>query len=288
MKQCPTCASVFEESSWSCPACDWQAGERDGVLQLLDQAQSTGYDAAYFAPLAALEKGHFWFEARNRIIIHTLRRQFPDMQRFLEIGCGTGFVLQAVRATFPQADLAAGDYFDEGVAIARQRVPSATLYRLDARAMPFVDHFDVVGLFDVVEHIKEDELVLVQMHKAIRPGGGLILTVPQHRFLWSVADQYKQHERRYERHELVQKVQAAGFTVQYTTSFVSVLLPFMLFSRLKQNRAAQMPDRLTELRINPHLNRVFDRALRLETHWLQHISTLPLGGSLLLTASKPA
>ena len=70
----------------------------------------------------------------------------------------------------------------------------------------FRNEFDVIGAFDVLEHIADDELVLSQMHQAVRKGGGIILTVPQHSFLWSEIDEYSRHVRRYSVSELKLKL----------------------------------------------------------------------------------
>ena len=189
MKRCPNCHERFESADWHCPSCGWQPRHQDGHTLLVEHEQDiSGYKGEYFAPLAAVEAGNFWFEARNRVIVHALRRYFPHMRSFLEIGCGTGFVLQAVHAAFPQAAISGAEYYAQGLQFAQSRVPDAAFYQLDARAMPFEAEFDVIGAFDVIEHIKEDEQVLSQMFQAITPGGGIALTVPQHRWLWSVAD----------------------------------------------------------------------------------------------------
>src|SRR4030095_1631809 len=108
-----------------------------------------------------------------------------------------------------------------------------------ARRIPFRGEFDVIGAFDVLEHIKEDEEVLAQMYQATRPRGGVLLTVPQHSFLWSEVDDYSRHVRRYSASELKAKVKRAGFETLRTTSFVSLLLPVMFISRLRQRSAHQ-------------------------------------------------
>ena len=57
------------------------------------------------------------------------------------------------------------------------------------RTLPMVDGFvafapdlahENIGAFDVLEHIQEDTAVLPQLFQATRPGGGIMLTVPQH------------------------------------------------------------------------------------------------------------
>ena len=106
---------------------------------------------------------------------------------------------------------------------------------MDARCILFECEFDVVGTFDVLEHLVEDERALAQMFNAARPGGGLLVTVPQHRFLWSESDRFAMHQRRYSRTELRKKVESAGFQIERITSFNSLLLPLMILSRLTES-----------------------------------------------------
>lgn len=292
MKICLVCQTQYADG-WTCPACAWQPASVDGLLRLLspeNQIPISGYKGEFFAPLAALESGHFWFAARNRLITWALKHYFPQAQNFLEIGCGTGFVLLGIRGAFPDLTLAGAEYFLEGLTFAQQRIPNAEFYQLDARELPFKAHYDVIGAFDVLEHIQEDEQVLEQMYQATSPNGGILLTVPQHRFLWSVADEYRHHVRRYERNELISKVEAAGFKVRYVSSFVSALMPAVLFSRWAQNRKRQqtqeIPDRLTELDINPTANAIFNQVMQVETRLIQLGLKLPMGSSLLLAADK--
>jgi 2-polyprenyl-3-methyl-5-hydroxy-6-metoxy-1,4-benzoquinol methylase len=70
------------------------------------------------------------------------------------------------------------------------------------RAVPSAETFDVIGEFDVLEHIEDEKAVLMAMHRALRPGGDIALTVPQHPRLWSGTDEAAHHKRRYERGEL--------------------------------------------------------------------------------------
>src|SRR4029077_3610296 len=145
---------------------------------------------------------------------------FSYAQTFLEVGCGTGFVLTGVRRQFPSVQVAGTDIFTEGLAFARQRLPCVELFQMDARRIPFEAEFDVIGAFDVLEHIEEDEQALGELFRCCRPGGGIVITVPQHRFLWSAADEYAYHKRRYSRRELISKVRMAGFEILRVTSFV--------------------------------------------------------------------
>jgi SAM-dependent methyltransferase len=177
------------------------------------------------------------------------------------------------------------ELYEEGLAIARERLSGAELRALDVRAMPFEEAFDLVAAFDVLEHIDDDEGALAGMRRALAPGGGLIVTVPQHPFLWSDADTYAQHERRYRRGELVGRVAAAGFRVERVTSFVTLLAPLMVLSRLRSRVGASF-DPLTEFEIPRPLDRLFERVALAEQRLIERGASLPFGGSLLLVARR--
>lgn len=214
-----------------------------------------------------------------------LNKYFPTMKSGLEIGCGTAFVLGAMADEFTQARFSGSEIFREGLNFAAQRVPSADLLQMDARSIPFENEFDVIGAFDVIEHIEEDEEVLREMYGAVKPGGGIILTVPQHQWLWSDTDVYARHKRRYSRRELETKVERAGFRVEYVTSFISILLPALLISRRRFKREESFRAEM-ETDVNPVINRVLMAALTAERTLLKTGISLPAGGSLLLVAKK--
>ena len=245
-----------------------------------------GYSPDYFAEMFELEAHNYWFRSRNRLLRWALRSYLPNAGRLLEIGCGTGFVLSGLREAFPELQLHGSELFAEGLAFADRRLPGVTLLQMDARCIPYDMEFDVIGAFDVLEHIEDDELVLAQMYRATRPGGGILITVPQHRFLWSVVDEHAFHRRRYSRADLVSKVERAGFRVVRTTSFVSLLLPLMVLSRRRRQSTRDNFDPRAEYRISNLLNTALERILDVERLAIQIGVSFPLGGSLLLVASR--
>ena len=248
-----------------------------------------GFKTRYFKELAELEAGNFWFRTRNRIILWALHRYSPALKSFLEIGCGTGFVISGISKRFPEARLFGSEYLEEGLVYARQRVPTAEFTQMDARCIPNESDLDAIGAFDVLEHIEEDEAVLQQVFKALKPCGYLFISVPQHHWLWSAVDEYACHVRRYTADELHKKVCQAGFEIIRTTSFVSTLLPAMYLSRLLQRNKTDMNmDDVSGLRVNPVLNNIFEWFLRVELALIRVGVSLPVGGSRLLVARKPA
>jgi ubiquinone/menaquinone biosynthesis C-methylase UbiE len=246
---------------------------------------TTGYDSGLYALLAHAEDDYFWFQARKRLIVWALNRYFPHAQSLLEIGCGSGDVLDAVAASRPQMRVVGSETLVEGLARARKHAgKSVILFQMDARRLPYVEEFDVIGAFDVIEHIVEDHVVLTEMHRACRRGGGIILTVPQHRWLWSRTDEVAHHVRRYQAGELRRKVEAAGFSPAYSTSFMTLLLPMLLAARFSPRKQAQ--DLGAELTIPRWLNRLLGATAAVDYTLIKAGLNLPCGGSRLLVARK--
>ncbi|RAP37458.1 SAM-dependent methyltransferase [Legionella quinlivanii] len=250
--------------------------------------EGKGFDPDSFAALARLEASNFWFRARNHLITWSLSHYRPKFQSFLEIGCGTGFVLWGISQIFPQANLHGSELFTAGLQFAAQRLPFANLMQMDARNIPFDNEFDSIGAFDVIEHIEEDSLVLAQVFQALKPGGVCMLSVPQHPWLWSPMDEYACHVRRYKADELHNKVRNAGFKILRSTSFVTSLLPAMMLSRFVQKfKGPQAHRDYSELQISPVLNSIFEKMLRAEIGLIKRGVSLPIGGSRFIVAEKP-
>lgn len=288
MKICCHCASHHESSLPTCPFCGQTDAVIDGFPAFAPDmaAQGGGFRPESFELLAGLEAGNFWFEVRNDIVEWAMRTHAPETRRMLEIGCGTGFVLTRLAISLPQAHLLGTEIFAAGLPFAARRVPGVRFAQMDARRIPFVDEFDAIGAFDVIEHIREDEAVLAEMHKALRRGGVLLLTVPQHPWLWSAADEFAVHERRYTAKELHRKLAAAGFDVVRSTSFVSLLLPAMALARLRQRRLDAAYDPADEMRLPAWLNRFMGACLRFELRAMKLGFDWPAGGSRLVVARK--
>ncbi len=287
MKICNACSQRFDLPEWQCPGCGLTPATIDGHLAFAPELakQSSGFEPEYFAGLAALEAGNFWFQSRNRLITWALRNYFPNARNFLEIGCGTGFVLSGINREFPGIRLYGSEIFSSGLSFAVERLPEAQLFQMDARQIPFEGEFDIVGAFDVIEHISEDEQVLSQMHQATAPGGGILLTVPQHPFLWSQLDDHARHVRRYRAPDLRAKVERAGFQVLRMTSFVSLLLPLMVVSRFSQ-KGRQEELRTTEINPGKLMGAALGEILTVERAMIRAGLSFPAGGSLLLVARR--
>lgn len=288
MNLCLQCGTAHNSTFNRCPTCGFQPKEIDGFLAYAPEFAYTGggFEVDYFAKLAQLEEGNFWFQARNALILWMLQKYCRNFHRYLEVGCGTGYVLTGVAQQFPGVTLTGSEIFTTGLHFAAQRVTSAHFMQMDARRIPFIEEFDVVGIFDVLEHIQEDMIVLAELNKVLKPRGYLLLTVPQHTWLWSPADEYARHERRYSAKDIHQKLKASGFIIKRSTSFVSLLLPLMLASRWRANKNRARFDPENEFRLLPVINEMLYRIMSVERCLIQAGLDFSVGGSRLILAQK--
>jgi len=293
MKICLQCKSPVRKS-WVCSSCDWHPHFVNG-FPLFAPDLIDGGGVSYLEDshdhLSALEETNFWFVSRNRLLCYLLEKHFPHAAKMLEIGCGNGFVLSGMAECRPAMKLYGSEAYLSGLMHAKKRLPCAWLAQMDARRIPFESEFDVIGAFDVIEHIEEDRMVLEQMYQALNPGGGIIITVPQHTWLWSEVDDKAGHKRRYARQDLIEKITDAGFTKVTTTSFIGLLLPFMMASRLmgnsNRNKSPQKNAKATAgLNLSGGINRVFMKICDIERSMIKSGVTIPWGGSLVCVAKK--
>ncbi len=289
MIRCLSCKHLHTSSAGDCPVCGFGPAIVGGVKSYAPELAYGGgsFKSDYFSELARLEESNFWFRARNQFIVWAIRRYCGNFQSFLEIGCGTGYVVSGLSQAFPGITLSGSEVFISGLGFASARTPSARFMQMDARNIPFESEFDVIGAFDVLEHIEEDVAVLAQVNAALKPHGFILLTVPQHPWLWSAADEYAHHARRYSAADLHEKLKAAGFQVLRSTSFVTTLLPAMMASRLlRKDVPGKQFDAAMEFRISPWLNTLFFHLLGFELALIRRGVDFPAGGSRLVVARK--
>jgi SAM-dependent methyltransferase len=271
---------------------------RKHVEQSLTQtAESCSYDPDSFAQLFAAEDRHFWFRARNKAIAALASLVAARMTagcRVLEAGCGTGNVLRVLERACPGGTVIGMDLSPDGLQFARQRT-SGSLVLGDINALPFAGPLDVVCLFDVLEHLRDDIEVLQSLHQLMSRDGVLLLTVPAHPSLWSYFDEASHHCRRYEIDELRRKLVGAGYRVEYATYYMASILPLVWLGRrlrsVKRRNAAPDVDGAKalasgELRVIPGVNSLLAFLLSLEAPLIARRRHLPIGTSLLAVARR--
>ena len=176
-----------------------------------------------------IEKRSFWFELRNKCIIQIIKK-FPPKGGgpIFDLGGGNGFVAKSI------ADAGWGVVLLEpsmsGVKNAKKRgldhIICGTIESTNFKK----GSLPAIGLFDVLEHIKDDLNILKKAQQSLKPQGLIYLTVPAFNILWSQNDVYAGHFRRYRLSEIKQKLDSAGFSLVFGTYIFRLLVvPIFLF-----------------------------------------------------------
>jgi hypothetical protein len=105
-------------------------------------------------------------------------------------------------------------------------------------------------------------------------------------WLWSAADEYGRHKRRYSRSSFLQLLADTGFEKVRVTSSVSLLLPLVLLSRVRHRRLTDEYDPFRELALPQGVNRVLTGVMTAERRLIRSGVPLPLGSSLVVVARR--
>ena len=233
----------------------------------------------------------FWVRSRNRLFKNIVTNCLAQKgkTKLLEIGCGIGDFLHQI-ADEERLQITGSEIYLKGLRYAKKSLPNVEFIQFDVTQGTIDENFDVIAAFDVIEHTENDGIAIANMNKMLRPGGVIIISVPQHMFMWGKLDEIVKHKRRYSRRELVKKVTQNGFTISRCTSFLFVLFPLMLVSRLFDKGGDQSkPDEVAFVKrvVFPRtLNWIFDLFMRIDEALIRLGFSLPFGGTLLIVAKK--
>ena len=235
-----------------------------------------------YEQMAELDERHWWYKARREIIADLIRREatLPAEAKILEIGCGTGHNL-AMLGGFGHVDGLELDDEARGISEKRlgrkiMRSPLPELAEVEDR------HYDLIGAFDVIEHIDDDKAALASIATKLKPGGKFIMTVPAHQWMWTAHDVVNHHKRRYSKRGLKALVEGSPLKLDKLGYFNSLLFPLAVAERAASKiRGKEDADvRLPPAPFNAALELVFAT----ERHFVGRLP-LPIGLSLFAVAS---
>ncbi len=191
-------------------------------------------DRALWDAIARVEREHWWFGGRREVVARLLERRLPAGASVIDIGCGTGFVLERIARRFDAWGLEPDPSVRARAAaeIAPRLLPGSSddLSALAGR------RFDAVLLLDVIEHVDDDAAALRGALAALSPGGFLLATAPAHPWLWSGHDVANEHRRRYTRATLADAHRRAGLEPRLLSHFHTRLFPLALAHRFGHRR----------------------------------------------------
>ena len=235
-----------------------------------------------YEQMAELDQRHWWYRARREVLAALIERTapLPRDAAILEIGCGTGHNLPML-AKFGRVDALELD--DEARGIAEKRVGrpvmSAPLPELKGVKKR---HYDLIGAFDVIEHIDDDHAALASVASRLKHGGKLIMTVPAHPWMWSAHDVVNHHKRRYSKAALKQLIESSPLKLEKLGYFNSLLFPVAVAERMVSKARGKNE---ADLKLPPApLNAALEKAFAAERHLIARLP-LPPGLSLFAVAS---
>ena len=158
-----------------------------------------------------LEGYHWWFYSKRELLGRLLKNLDMKFENILDAGCGTGQTLLFLKKFCPCYGC---DIVRQALEFCRNNGLN-NLVRCDLENTGFRDErFDVITSLDVLEHIEDPEKVLAEFKRILKKNGKVIITVPAFKFLWSQHDEALSHLRRYEKEDLIELVNDAGFRVE--------------------------------------------------------------------------
>jgi SAM-dependent methyltransferase len=235
-----------------------------------------------YQQMAELDDRHWWYRARRQIIADLIRReaQLPKDAQILEIGCGTGHNLSML-AGFGHVEGLELD--DEARALSEKRLGRKIMSSPLPELAGVPDrHYDLIGAFDVIEHIENDVAALASIATKLKPGARFIMTVPAHQWMWTAHDVANHHKRRYSKQRLRQLIEQSPMNLERIGYFNSLLFPLAVVERTasklrgKDNADVTLPP--------APVNRLFETVFAAERHLVGRLP-LPPGLSLFAVAS---
>ena len=235
-----------------------------------------------YEQMAELDQRHWWYRARREVIAALIRRLAPPPPdaRILEVGCGTGHNL-AMLGQFGAVDAVELD--EQARSLAEQRLGRA----VHSTPLPELSGigdgaYDLIGAFDVIEHIDDDAAALASIAGKLKPGGKLVMTVPAHQWMWSAHDVVNHHKRRYSKRALRRLIEGSPLRLDKIGYFNSLLFPVAVAERTASKLRGRQDADLT-LPPKP-LNLALERTFAAERHLIGRVP-LPPGLSLFAVAS---
>lgn len=222
------------------------------------------------------QKNNWWFKARKNIVKKIMNRYiYKKNNAILEVGCGYG-IMTEILTSFGQVE--GLEPYSDCYNYLKQNIPGK-YSNTDFFKFKPTKKYDVLALFDVLEHIEDDKKVVKKINSLLKKKGMVVLTVPAYMFLWSHHDDLNNHYRRYVKKDLTKLFQMNGFKIKKLTYFNTILFPLAYIQKITQNKNSKP--------FNPNnlLNKILYSIFNQESNIVPVIN-LPFGVSLLLIAEK--
>lgn len=235
--------------------------------------------------MSEIEEDNWWHEGRRNILQNTMGYLLKNVQKpmILDVGCGTGGTSNAF---LKFGNLVGTDFSFSALKLASKK-GLENIFRCTLTSIPLQERvFDIITALDVIEHVKDDSVVLLEIKRLLKQDGHVIITVPAFQFLWSEHDIALSHYRRYTTSTLTKILDHSGFEIVRISYFVSFIFPFYALYRILTRNSINKEKPKTVRRTFPKVvNNLFEKLMLIENRMLKNVN-LPFGVSLICIARK--
>jgi hypothetical protein len=198
----------------------------DNGVNVLGKTFNVDYPESGHLDSLSFEEESFWFKNRNGVIFEVLKK-LSIKDSFIDIGGGNGLQAYFVQKKFPEVKVCLVEPGYSGCLFAKKRGVKY-VYNCLFNDFDFKNfNSEIVGLFDVVEHIEDDVDFLKRLSSNLSRGNKIVVTVPSYNWLWSDLDDYGGHYRRYNKKMIYSLAKESGLRVCYFSYFFSYLIPLI-------------------------------------------------------------
>jgi hypothetical protein len=183
----------------------------------------------YWFDIASLD--HFWVRRRFAVLQKLAGRQISAARELAEIGCGHGLLQRQIEDAFGK-EVCGFDLNENALKQNVSRHSKLYCYDIFRRNASLREKFDVIFLFDVLEHISEEFAFLQALLSHLAAEGSLVVNVPAGQWAYSSYDVAAGHVRRYSVRNLKRVMAANGLGLKNWSYWGLPLVPSLLIRKL--------------------------------------------------------
>jgi len=174
---------------------------------------------------------HFWIKRRFEVLRRLAGSLIPSAGEIAEIGCGHGLLQRQIEETYGR-EVTGFDLNEFALKQSLARLSNIFCYDIHQQDPSLRQRFDLVFLFDVLEHMADEDQFLRAVMFHLAPGGKLVLNVPAGKWAYSAYDEAAGHVRRYSIRSLQDTAGRNRLQIAKSSYWGLPLAPTLLLRRL--------------------------------------------------------
>ena len=250
------------------------------------QATFEDHTSEALKALSEYSDSHFWLLERKHQVLAEIRKYLSPQEKFLDVGVGACDIGVALREV--GIDVFLSDIQLESLEYGAQ-LGFVNLFQFDLQKPIFLNRFNGVGVFDVLEHLDDDASAVSSLLQMALPGGHIFATVPAFSWLWNNRDVMEKHKRRYTKTQLEKLFRDQGAEVISCRFIFFSIFPLLilraLHNKIFPKTQFSSEEFQSQFKVSGWINAGLRRLLRLEGRFFSKGGP-PFGGSLLIVAKK--